>query len=99
MGSINIFNFENQIVSSDDFYKFFVLATIVFGFIKVAHFIYKKAEIKENSGLKVLKIKRYSVEILQLSIIYCFLIPVSNHFIFYIGFKFINYDTEISNVI
>lgn len=99
MGTINLINFEAQVIGGDILYKVVMICVIIYAMIKVIEVIMKKIEFKEKPALKVLKIKRYGEEVLLLSLMYCILVPTTNYIIFLIGIKLIEYDTDIMNKI
>lgn len=99
MGTINLFNFEAQVISGDILYKVVMICVIIYVMIKVIEVIMKKIEFKEKPALKVLKIKRYEEEVLLLSLMYCILAPTINYIFLFIGIKLIEYDTDIMNKI
>ncbi|GEM_PF-1487572 len=99
MGTINLINFEAQVIGGDILYKVVMTCTTIYIFFKITYFIMNKIELKEKNGLKVLKIKKYGEEVLLLSLLYCVLVPTSNYVFFLIGIKLIGYDTDIMNKI
>ncbi len=98
MGTLNLINFEAQVIGSDILYKVVMICVTIYVLFKIIEVVVNKIELKEKEGLKVLRIKRYSSELIKLSIICCVFVPVINYVILWSGTEFIVYGiTDIIN--